>query len=129
MQDLIFYPADIFSLTFFSFFCVIMTALIVFAVWRTQYQFKKFVTLFFSYLLIFSLIVQSDLLIQHPIPFIPILFLSVLIFAVVSAFSGYGRLISEAFSLKMLVGFQGFRLLLELILHHWAEIKTIPENC
>jgi hypothetical protein len=48
--------------------------------------------------------------------------------AVFIAVSDAGKKVSQYFSLTALIGFQAFRLPLELILHQWAEIETIPST-
>ncbi len=123
---MIFYPADKMSLILFSIFCVLMCLAVTSFVWRARYKPKKFLLLFSSYLIVFCGVVQSGLPIRFFVPFGPILFLSVLIGALVFALSEYGQKISATNSLALLIGFQGFRFPLELLLHHWVEIGTIP---
>jgi hypothetical protein len=54
--------------------------------------------------------------------------LSVLIVSLLICFSKLGANISNGFSLAFLIGLQAFRLPLELILHHWADLGTVPET-
>lgn len=121
-----FIPADSISVCLFVFFSLIMFSLISYAVWKTSTRSGWFMSFFCSYLFIFSAIVASGLPRQYPIPTIPILFLSVVMFALLLAFSEFGTKIGSGFSMAALVGFQSFRLPLEIILHHWVGLGTLP---
>lgn len=123
-----FQPADFFSVALFCLFAVLMFVFILFSVWRTGYAFKRFVILFSGYLVIFMGVVVSGLPQQMLIPVVPLLFLSVFVMSFAIAFSEYGRQLSRTYPLAALVGFQVFRLPLELILHQWASVGTIPET-
>jgi hypothetical protein len=121
-----FHPADPISLAAFSVFAAVMFVIIVSAVRRTGYRSKKFVVCFVGYLFLFCGVVASGLPARFAIPFIPLLFLSIIVGAIAFAFSRYGQTVAQDFSLVALIGFQSFRLPLELILHHWADIGTVP---
>ena len=65
----------------------------------------------------------------HPGPFPPplMLFVAVCIAAAVGlAFSPVGRRLADATPLAVLVGVQGFRLPLELVLHRWHDEGIVP---
>ncbi|MBL7714241.1 MAG: hypothetical protein JNL01_02165 [Bdellovibrionales bacterium] len=83
---------------------------------------------FLVYLGIFSAVIQSHLILNHPMPWVPILMASVILGSVAFAFSKMGKMIATTQPLVILVGFQAFRFPLELILHHWAKQGTIPET-
>lgn len=121
-----FIPADSLSEWTFTLFALAQLATIVLLVWKTQFQFRKFCIHFFGYLLLFALVVQSGLPLTHTLPVVPLLFLSVLVGAVVFAFSPFGTSVALTHPLSILIGVQAFRFPLELILHHWTEIGTIP---
>lgn len=121
-----FTPADSTSLTLFVLFCAVMAALICFAVWKTGYAVKKFLLVFTGYMILFSAMAGSGLTLKYAVPFVPLLFASVMIGALAFGLSEYGRHIAGRFSYAVLIGFQSFRLLLELILHQWAAIGTVP---
>lgn len=123
-----FIEADILSLSLFVIFSVVMFGLIVFAVYKTKYKFKLFLVLFLGYLLVFGLVVKSGLPLKSIIPVAPRLFGSAMLGALIFSLSVYGRRVGQVFSLSVLIGFQAFRLPLELILHHWAKLGTIPET-
>ena len=64
----------------------------------------------------------------HPVPATPLLMLAVVGGAIRL---GAGRLAANAAAavpMGLLVGFQGFRLPLELVLHHWVEIGAAPSQ-
>lgn len=123
---MVFTPADPFSVAIFCLFCAVMVGVIAHAVWKIDYRFPRFSALFGGYLILFTGVVMSGLPRLSPLPVIPLLFLSVILSAVVFAFSNYGGEIANTFGFAALLGFQSFRLPLELILHHWADIGTVP---
>lgn len=120
--------ADGFSEILFSGFCFFMFSLLIYLVKIIGYRFKLFLGLFVSYLAIFTIVVLSGLPQKYIIPFMPLLFLSVLVGSVCFALSDFGKAISQKYSLMILIGIQGFRLPLELLLHHWAGIGTVPST-
>jgi len=75
-----------------------------------------------------SLIVASGLLREKPFPAILVFFLVGNGLALVVALSPIGRRIALGISLPALVGFQAFRLPLELVLHAWVRAGVIPET-
>jgi hypothetical protein len=62
----------------------------------------------------------------HVIPFVPILFATVVAGAVWLAASRLGGRIAATYSLAAILGLQAFRLALELVLHRWAATGTVP---
>lgn len=124
---MIFFPADRLSLILFVIFSGLMLASLVFALQKAKaaLKYERGLAL---YLIAFSAIVGSGLALKYIVPVAPILFLSVIFLAILLGASSAGRAIAFTFSLPMLVGFQAFRLPLEIILHHWAEIRTVPET-
>lgn len=105
-----------------------MYGVIVLAVWRTKYKLIPFLLAFDWYLIAFCGVVHFGLALKYIIPVVPLLFFSVILSAVVFAFSEFGRRIAIGNSLAVLIGFQAFRLPLELLLHHWAGLGTIPST-
>ncbi|MEO8269570.1 MAG: hypothetical protein ABI557_07620 [Aureliella sp.] len=80
------------------------------------------------YVLTIAGIVLSGIFEKAFVPFGP-MFLVVTIAAAVSlGFSPLGNRISAGISLPWLVGFQSFRLPLEVVLHDWYQTGTIPES-
>jgi len=63
-----------------------------------------------------------------PMSGFPLFFGSVLLVAIGLGASSVGARIAAATPLAILVGFQAFRLPLELVLHSWAAQRTIPET-
>ena len=64
----------------------------------------------------------------RPMPRLLIVLASINLASLAVGFSPVGRWLAESVSLGWLVGFQAFRLPLELILHSWAQAGTIPET-
>jgi hypothetical protein len=74
-----------------------------------------------------SLPVVSGVLSARPFPGIPLFFGTIVGASLLFGLSKTGRLLS-ALPFSALVGFQAFRLPLELVLHSWAGQRTIPET-
>lgn len=123
-----FIPGDFLVTEFFEIFCWFMLGFIVYAVAGTSPNYRRFMAVFFGFLGVFILVVATGLPLAKPIPVIPIMFLSILALATFSAFSDYGKNVADEFSFSQLIGFQGFRLPLELVLHQWASTGTVPET-
>jgi hypothetical protein len=123
-----FIPADQTSLFLFVTFAIVMFLIINFAVYKTNYKYKKFLGVFLIYLAAFAAIVKSGIIAEHFLPVVPLMGVTTLTLVVLFVKSEYGLRISTIFPLSVLIGFQLFRLPLELILHHWAEIGTVPQT-
>lgn len=61
-----------------------------------------------------------------PLQGAPFFFGGTLVVSAAAGLSPFGRRLALALPLAALVGFQAFRLPLELVLHRWAELGTIP---
>lgn len=122
-----FQPADSLSLGIFSFFAFAMFLLMIRVLGFVR-QSKKWRILLVIIIAIFSTASLSGIVIKSFVPFGPMLFGLLLISALAFAFSESGKLLSEALTLSALIGFQGFRLPLEMILHHWSSMGTVPES-
>jgi hypothetical protein len=73
-----------------------------------------------------ALVVRSGLLAMRPMPALPLFLVGNNLVALAFAFSPAGKALARGLPLAALVGFQWFRLPLELILHDWARQGTIP---
>jgi hypothetical protein len=73
-----------------------------------------------------ALAVRSGFVAASPMPRLPIFFGGIILVSVVAGLSAIGRWLAASAPLTALVGFQAFRLPLELILHDWAAQGTIP---
>lgn len=80
----------------------------------------------FATLGVFSAVVGSGLPATDPTVWVPALFLGCNALAVAFAFSAQGRKLALWLPWWALVAFQAFRLPLELVLHDWVEVGTIP---
>lgn len=63
-----------------------------------------------------------------PLRGLPVFFAAVLLVSIAAALSPVGRRIAGTVSLGALVAFQAFRLPLELVLHAWSDMGTIPST-
>lgn len=75
-----------------------------------------------------SWIVSSGQMVRLPMLGFPFFFGAVLVSAVGLGFSSVGSRVAAATPIAALVGFQAFRLPLELVLHSWGSQGTIPES-
>ena len=73
-----------------------------------------------------TFIVESGILSSSPMPLVPLFLLLMNAAALAFSLSPLGLSLATGLPLQALVGFQGFRLVLELVLHSWAEQGTIP---
>ena len=104
-----------------------MSVLCIMALSRSS-QRILWIALFGLLNLVFGIVGLSGLVIDHFIPFGPMLFSLIFIFGIFYSFSVSAKGLSLALPVTVLVGFQGFRLPLELILHQWATVGTVPET-
>jgi hypothetical protein len=97
---------------------------------RKQYpNYKgKLQVVYLGLLIVISIVTLGGFAKKSPMPVVPLLFASMLLFAVWFAYSKFGRALGNLISIPTLVGFQGFRVFLEFLLHHWSLIGTIPET-
>lgn len=77
---------------------------------------------------IFSVLVESHYAELHPIPGLPILFGLVIFSSTLFGLSPWGKRLAVGLPLPALVGFQAFRLPLELVLHEWVAQGSIPAS-
>jgi hypothetical protein len=75
-----------------------------------------------------GVMVGSGFIAGQPFPRLWLFFGAANLGGVLLALSPLGRRMASTLPLAALVGFQGFRLPLELVLHHWAAIGTVPET-
>lgn len=120
-----FQHADNISLIVFVLFSLIMLCILIKTLLILQSK-KTWLTLFISLVLLFSLGAISGLTSKFFIPLGPLLFGLGFIYSFSLVFSSAGKELAQKLSFVFLIGFQSFRLPLELILHHWAELKTVP---
>jgi hypothetical protein len=78
-----------------------------------------------AWMILISAIVDSGVLDESPRTGIPLLFFLMIACSVALAFLRTGKWLS-ALPVWTLIGFQAFRLPLELILHEWAKQGTVP---
>ncbi len=73
-----------------------------------------------------TVLVASGKMTSLPFNGLPLFFGSILVICAAAALSPFGGRLATAMPLAALVGFQAFRLPLELVLHEWAAQGTIP---
>ncbi len=131
-----FHPASPTSLLAFS--LIVITVVAAFA-WGTfvatrresgdraaQRATVRFLVALGVWLGLFSGFVGTGLVETRPLPFVPITLVAVNGVALAYAVSSHGARLARHLPLAALVGFQAFRLPLELVLHAWAAQGTIP---
>lgn len=120
-----FIPADRPSLVLFVAFAAVMLGLVLLALRRGGASPAYYLGLG-GFLAGFVAVVALAPLATRPVPGVPLLFASVLIAAVALAASPVGGRLAARTSLVALIGFQAFRVPLEVLLHHWAARGTVP---
>jgi hypothetical protein len=78
------------------------------------------------YLILVGVVVDTGVLAALPLSGVPFFFGTVLIVSLAAGLSPLGGRMAAAIPIAALVGFQAFRLPLELVLHSWAAQGTIP---
>jgi len=73
-------------------------------------------------------VVASGWAAEQPAPRLTIFFMANNVFAIALALSPVGGWFSRSLPIAALVGFQAFRLPLELVLHDWASTGVIPQT-
>ena len=75
---------------------------------------------------LFSALVVGGWAAAKPMPRLPLFFAALNFSALAAALSPWGRRLAVGMPIAVLLGFQGFRLPLELVLHDWAAQGSIP---
>ena len=86
------------------------------------------VTVVWVWLGALTLLVASGKMESLPLHGLPFFFLPILFICLAAALSPFGGRLAKNVPLTALVGFQAFRLPLELVLHEWAVQGTIPST-
>ncbi len=81
-----------------------------------------------AWLTVLSLIVASGRMASLPMSGLPFFFGSIVFVCLGAGFSRFGARLAGGVPVVALVGFQAFRLPLELVLHSWVVQGTIPET-
>ena len=113
-------------------FNVIVFSVIGMLAWMVSYAYQSraaggwVIAVYALWLGLQAVLITSGQMERLPLSGFPLFFGSVAIMAVGVGASPVGARVAEATPLAMLVGFQAFRLPLELVLHSWASHGTIP---
>ena len=84
------------------------------------------IAVLFIWLAVLTGFIASGKMATLPLHGLPLFFLPILVICVTAALSPFGGRLATNVPLAALVGFQAFRLPLELVLHDWAAQGTIP---
>ena len=122
-----FQNADSISLLLFVFLGLINMSLVILAFKKSKASWSYYIG-YFIFIFFASVFALTGLLRSHIIPLLPLYMFSVAALAVFFSRFNFGKEAAKKFSFAVLVGFQIYRLPLELILHHWANMKVIPET-
>lgn len=126
-----FHPASAGSLAAFVFIVVAVVAVFL---WAVQHSYRTGQAVAFATLALtawlggLSLLVAGGRMPALPLSGLPFFFLPVLVVGIGAGLSPFGARLAAGVPLAALVGFQAFRLPLELVLHSWAEQGVIPET-
>ncbi|HEY8993574.1 MAG TPA: hypothetical protein VIM71_02725, partial [Lacunisphaera sp.] len=126
-----FVPASSASLIAFG---VILVSVLMALLWSVQRAYASFKVTALAGLLLglwlgaLSALVVSGRLAALPFSGLPFFFGPIVVIWTGLALSPVGRRLATTIPLAALVGFQAFRLPLELVLHSWAGQGTIPET-
>jgi hypothetical protein len=88
----------------------------------------RVIALALIYLILVGVVVDTGALAALPLSGMPFFFGTVLIVSLFAGLSPLGGRMATTIPIAALVGFQAFRLPLELVLHSWAGQGTIPET-
>jgi hypothetical protein len=126
-----FTPAS--SASLFAFGAIVIAVLLA-LLWGVHYAYRSFkITAFAGLLLGLWLGAQSALVVSGrltslPLNGLPLFFGPILVIWIGLALSPVGLRLATTIPIVALVGFQAFRLPLELVLHSWFTQGTIPES-
>jgi hypothetical protein len=126
-----FHPASAGSVFAFRLIIAAVIAAFFWAVLRVHGRGRVFaitLAVFSVWMAALILLVASGRMTSLPFNGIPVFFGSILVICVGTALSPFGARLASGVPLAALVGFQVFRLPLELVLHAWAAQGTIPET-
>jgi hypothetical protein len=122
-----FQPASNLSLWLFVVFASVMATVLGLALKRAV-KWRVWAVLFVVLIALFSAAALSGVVVGSFVPFGPALMATTIVFGLVFSLSRSGMQLADSLSLAVLIGFQGFRLPLELLLHSWASTGTVPDT-
>lgn len=126
-----FHPASVASVIAFRAIVAVVVAAFLWAVHRAYGRGRVLLltmVALFVWLGALTGLIASGRMESLPLHGLPLFFAPILVIAIATALSPFGGRIATAVPLTALVGFQAFRLPLELVLHEWAAQGTIPET-
>ncbi len=126
-----FTPASPASLMAFDVIVAGVAAALVWAIGRAYHSVKTgaiAALILATWLGLQAALIQSGRMASLPLGGLPLFFGPILVIWLGVGLSPVGRRVATTIPLTLLVGFQAFRLPLELVLHSWAAQGTIPET-
>lgn len=124
-----FHPASAGSVLAFRLIVAAVGGAFLWSVFRTYGRGRVMVitfTVLSVWLAALGALVGSGKMESLPLHGLPFFFLPILVICTAAALSPFGARLAANVPLAALVGFQAFRLPLELVLHEWAAQGTIP---
>ena len=124
-----FHPASSGSLAAFT---VIVVAVVTAFLWAVHHSYRNGKAVAFAALALavwlggLSLLVASGRMPGLPLSGLPFFFFPILVVCIGAGLSPFGARLATSVPLAALIGFQAFRLPLELVLHSWAAQGVIP---
>jgi hypothetical protein len=126
-----FQPASLASVLAFRLIVAVVVAAFLWAVHRAYGRGRVLLITILSLLVwlgVLTGLVASGRMESLPLQGLPLFFAPILVICTAAALSPFGGRLATVVPLAALVGFQAFRLPLELVLHTWAGQRTIPET-
>ncbi len=126
-MNLNFNAADPFSLSLFVVMAIAMAFACFYVLWHSVNR-LVWTGSFLGVIFISSIAAATRLMTESLLPWGPLVFSTILVWGFTFPLSASGRAVAGSNTLSTLILFQSFRIPLELILHHWADIQTVPET-
>jgi hypothetical protein len=127
-----FTPASASSVTAFVVIVLVVLGAFVAAIARAYRDHAptraRLIALTLIYVILVGVAVTTGVLPALPLSGLPFFFGIVLVVSLLAGLSPLGGRMAATIPIAALVGFQGFRLPLELVLHSWAAQGTIPDT-
>lgn len=127
-----FTPASTGSVTAFVVIVLVVLSAFVAAIGRAYRDHPptraRLIALTLIYVILMGVLVASEVLAALPLSGLPFFFGVVLLVSLFAGLSPLGGRLATTIPISALVGFQVFRLPLELVLHSWAQQGTIPDT-
>lgn len=122
---MIFHPATQISLSLFMILALSVFGIVIYVLKRANAR-RTHYLFYIAYIALVSIMALTGFTRAHIFQAMPIAIVITIVSAAFFGLSQISRKICDQFTLRQIVGFQSFRLPLELILHNWAFNNVIP---